>query len=362
MKIGLFFGVLLLSIPLFSQTTINSSDFPTGGDTVLVSITNDFEYDFESTGADYVWDYSALNMNEQRIDTFFDIDDASLLYQVVFNNGWFDPDYQADYYTPLLNFAFPETDVVPIGNPVGFTKTESDKVEIIGVGLEISGIKIPVKNEIIDIEYELPMNFEDAWESNSFFEVDLNPAFDGILRRHQERVSEVDGWGEVTTPFGIFDVLRTTAKIDFTDSLRITFGEFTTWIELPTPSQVVYSWWAKDQKIPVLQVIAQDVGGSETITSVEYKDRDLHDVSITENGANQTRIELFPVPSSDFINIISESEIQNVQIYSVSGALNTSNIWSAETGILNVSQLVPGSHIVYIINADGAYAEQIVIE
>ena len=161
---------------------------------------------------------------------------------------------------------------------------------------------------------------------------------------------------------GIFDVLRTTAKIDFTDSLRITFGEFTTWIELPTPSQVVYSWWAKDQKIPVLQVIAQDVGGSETITSVEYKDRDLHDVSITENGANQTRIELFPVPSSDFINIISESEIQNVQIYSVSGALNTSNIWSAETGILNVSQLVPGSYIVYIINADGAYAEQIVIE
>lgn len=361
MKIVFFFGILFLSIPLFSQVTINSSDFPNGGDTVLVSVTNDFDFDFESAGTDYDWNYSALNMSAQRIDTFFDIADASLTYQLVFNNGWFDPEYQADYYTPLLNFAFPETDVVPISNPIGFTKIESDKVEIIGVGLEISGINVPIKNDIIDVEYELPMSYGDNWASNSFFEIDLNPAFDGILRRYQERISEVDGWGEVTTPYGTFEVVRTKSEIDFTDSLRFSFGEFTTWLELPTPSQVVYSWWAKDQKIPVLQVVAQDVGGVEVITSVEYKDR-INDVSITELAANQTRIELFPVPSNDFINIISESEIKSVKIYSLTGALSTDEIWSVETGVLNVSQLTSGSYIVYITSEDGVFVEQIVID
>ncbi|MFT5819019.1 MAG: hypothetical protein ACI8ZM_000241 [Crocinitomix sp.] len=362
MKISLLFTLLFLSLASFSQITITESDFPEGGDTVLVSVSSDFEYDFASTGADHDWNYDALNMTAQRIDTFFDIDDASLLYQVIFNNGWFDPDYQADYYTPLLNFAFPETDAVPIGNPVGFTKIESDKVEIIGVGLEISGIKVPIKNEIIDIEYELPMNYEDGWESTSFFEVDLNPAFDGILRRHQERISEVDGWGEVTTPFGTFDVVRTKATLDFTDSLRISFGEITTWIELPTPSQVVYSWWAEDQKIPVLQVIAQDIGGTETITSVEYKDRDLSDVSIAESKGFVPNIELYPVPSTEFIKIISKSEIQNVSIVSVNGSVNLDDLWSQQTGILNVSQLAPGSYIVYITQVDGVHVKQIIVE
>jgi hypothetical protein len=362
MKSSLLFALSILSFTTFSQITITEGDFPNGGDTVLVSVSSDFEYDFVSTGADYDWNYDALNMTDQRIDTFFDIDDASILYQVVFNNGWFDPDYQADYYTPLLNFAFPETDAVPIGNPVGFTKVESDKVEIIGVGLEISGVKVPIKNEIIDVEYELPMDYSDAWESNLFFEVDLNPAFDGILRRHQERISEVDGWGEVTTPFGTFEVVRTKSYLDFTDSLRISFGEITTWIELPTPSQVVYSWWAKDQKIPVLQVVAQDIGGEETITSVEYKDRDLSDVSIEKSTESQTDLQIYPVPSTDFITITSKSEIQTVQIFSISGAISMQEIWSATTGVLDVSQLTPGTYIIYITQQDGVHVEQIIIE
>src|SRR5690606_24477926 len=129
--------------------------------------------------------FESLVMNSQRIDTFFNVGDASFTYILVFNNGWLDPDYQADYYRHLLNFAIPPTDFIgfSIENPVDFTKIESDRVEIVGVGLEISGIEIPVKNEIIDVEYELPMNFGDNWISNSVFEIDLNPAFDGILKR-----------------------------------------------------------------------------------------------------------------------------------------------------------------------------------
>lgn len=249
-KIGIF-GLLLSVTSAFSQITITSGDFPDGGDTALVSISTDFDLDYTAAGGDFVWDFSSLEMTDQRIDTFFKIDDASITYQLVFNNGWFDPDYQANYYQNAFNFAIPATDLigVSIEKPVTFTKIESDRVELVGVGLEIEGIQVPIKNEIIDVEYELPLNFGVDWVSNSFFEIDLNPAYDGILRRYQERSSQVDGWGEITTPFGTFDVIRTISFIDFTDSLRITFGGDPTWIEIPTPSQVVYTWWAEDQKI-----------------------------------------------------------------------------------------------------------------
>ena len=68
-------------------------------------------------------------MASQRIDTFFDIGDANFTYQLIFNNGFFDPDYQADYFTHLLNFALPPTDFIgiTIENPVGFTKIEFDR-------------------------------------------------------------------------------------------------------------------------------------------------------------------------------------------------------------------------------------------
>lgn len=234
-----FLSLLLigLSASLFGQITITEDDFPSGGDTAMVSISTDFGLDFASTGEDYEWLFESLTLSEQRIDTFFDVSDASFTYQLVFNNGFFEPDYVSEYYTKLLNFVIPTTDVFefPIGNPVGFTRVESDAVENVGIGFELGGVELPVKNEMIDVEYEFSMTYGDSWTSESFLEVDLNPLYDGIWRRYQDRSSEVDGWGEITTPFGTFDAVRIRSEIDFTDSLQIPIGETATWIELPTP-------------------------------------------------------------------------------------------------------------------------------
>jgi hypothetical protein len=307
--------------PVFGQITVTSSDFPEAGDTVMVSISNDFDLDFESTGADNNWDYSLLNFTSQRIYTFFDVGDASITYQLAFNNGWLDPDYKADYYTPYANFVIPTSDLfeLPLSNPVNFTKIESDRVEIVGVGVELSGFEIPLKNDPIDLEYALPLNYSDEWVSNSFYEIDLNPVYDGILRRYQERTAEVDGWGTVITPFGDFNCIRTKAVVDFTDSMKIVLGESETWFQLPTPTQIIYSWWANDQKIPVLTVVAQDIFGSETITSVEYKDRDWSDLSIKDNP-NET-FSVYPNPVQDFLYLNTDKSIESVQVYDAIGHL-----------------------------------------
>jgi hypothetical protein len=359
-KIGIF-GLLLSVTSAFSQITITSGDFPDGGDTALVSISTDFDLDYEAAGEDFVWDYSSLEMTDQRIDTFFKIDDASITYQLIFNNGWFDPDYQANFYQNAFNFAIPATDLigVSIEKPVTFTKIESDRVELVGVGLEIEGIQVPIKNEIIDVEYELPLNFGDDWISNSFFEIDLNPAYDGILRRYQERSSQVDGWGEIITPFGTFDVIRTISFLDFTDSLRISFGGDPTWIEIPTPSQVVYTWWAEDQKIPVLQVVAQTIFGTTTVTSVEYKDRYLLDLEVEETQAEN--IQIYPNPTNDFVTIQTQEKPSSLEIYSMTGQLVFTPVITDQSNSIDLRNLSPGTYLLRIVLNGEVYNQQLVI-
>ncbi len=364
MKSNLLFWMLGLSLVGNAQITVDNGDFPDGGDTAMVSVSLDFGLDFASAGPDYSWNYESLTMNSQRIDTFFDLGDASVTYQLVFNNGWFDPDYQADYYTHLLNFAIPPTDFIGISieNPVGFTKIESDRVEIVGVGLEVAGFEVPVKNDIIDVEYELPLSYDDNWVSNSLFELDLNPAFDGILRRYQERTSQVDGWGTIITPYGTFEVIRTVSFLDFTDSLRISFGGGDpTWYELPTPSQIVYTWWAKDQKIPILQVVGQDFFGSETITSVEYKDKFLGDVSVSEYKG-QPSLFVYPNPSSDRVQIISSEAIESVTLYSLDGKLLVVDGWNETTSSLSVASLTSGMYFLQIQTSKGLTTKELIVK
>ena len=361
-KIALF-ALICAAYSTTAQITVTDSDFPNGGDTAMVSISSDFELDFGSTGTDYLWNFEALTFTEQRIDTFFDVDDASIIYQLVFNNGWLDPDYEAEYYTPYLNFAIPSSDLfeLPITNPVNFTKVESDKIEIVGVGMEIGGIEVPVKNEVIDVEYELPLNYEDSWVSNSFFEIDLNPAFDGILRRYQERTTEVDGWGVVKTPFGSFDALRTVSYIDFTDSLRIAIGGGDpTWVELPTPSQVVYSWWTNDQKIPVLQVVASDFFGTETVNSVEYKDRDRSDLSIENNAA--VELVVYPNPSNGEV-VIKANSIQQISIFDMAGKqVAVENNLNTNQFDIDLGELQAGLYLLHVQTASGSVTRQIKIQ
>ena len=363
MKLTLLVIAGLFSYGAMTQITIDQGDFADGGDTALVSVSADFDLDFTSTGPDYNWDYSALNMASQRIDTFFDIGDANFTYQLIFNNGFFDPDYQANYFTHLLNFALPPTDFIgiTIENPVGFTKIESDRVEIVGIGLEISGFALPVKNEIIDVEYELPFSYADNWLSNSRFELDLNPAFDGILRRYQERTSQVDGWGTIKTPFGVFEAVRTVSYLDFTDSIRFSFGGGDpTWVALPTPDQIVYSWWTKDQKIPVLQVVVQNFLGAETITSVEYKDRYLGDVSIIENQSQTFK--MFPNPSSDWVQIITKEAITKVELFTVDGKQCDTFQWNQFNNSLNIAHLSAGIYFVTVSTGNSILTQQLIVE
>lgn len=364
MKIFLLLSFICLTISSIGQITITDTDFPSPDDTVMISISDELILDLTTTGPNANWDYSNLNIFTQRIDTFNGIWGAPLLYQGVFNNFITDPEYVADYYKDA-QFALGGGGVpVPgleIQNPVVFSKVTNSSVENLGMGLNINGVDVPAKADTIDVQYELPINYSDSWVSNSYLNLDLNPAFNGIFRRYMQRNSIVDGWGQITTAYGTFDVLRVKSFLNYTDSVYVDFGPGGTWFEMPTPDQIEYTWIANGYKIPILTVVTDDDGsGGEVVTRVEFKDID-RGFSSTEKYETED-IVIFPSPASNQINIILNQPNTEISIYDMSGELVFSDNDLTGNLTIDVSEWSRGLYMVKIVEDTKVSSSKFVVQ
>lgn len=357
---------LLISFANFAQITITSGDFQSGGDTAMVSVSDSFDFDYEATGDDYTWDFTTVNRTAQRIDTFFAVTSASVTYQVVFNNAFFDPDYKSEYYRSLSGGSLPSPPEglgISFDNPVAFTKIESGFVENVGIGVEMSGVEVPVKAESRDRMYELPLNNGDSWVSNSFLEIDLNPAYDGTFKRYQSRSSEVDGYGEISTPFGTFEVIRVKSVLDYTDSINVTLGGgIPVVMELPTPDEVHYTWLAKEQKIPVFNVVAQVTGGSATVTSVEYKDSFRGYAGLNELTTDEEKVMFYPNPAQNTLTVVPQGNYNALTIFTMDGKKVKTTKLNTAAQVIDVSSFVSGMYIVELTGQNETYIQQLIIE
>lgn len=353
---------LITGTPVFSQITIDQNDFPAGGDTALISLSDDLTLDILSTGANTIWNYSNLHITSQRIDTFHNVSSASFLYQLQYNNVILDPDHAADYYSNLIGFDFGGVGGggITIDKPVSFTQVNSSSVKNVGIGVVLNGYEIPMSADTIDTEYALPMTYSDSWNSNSYIYVDLNPAFNGIFIRHQQRSSEVDGWGTVSTPYGTFDAVRVRSELNYNDSVYVDLGFGGTWLQLPTPNEVHYTWWSSDNKVPVLKVVAQVIAGNETVTRVEFKDYERNLAGIESEEITLARI--FPNPANQNVNLLLDNSVKQVAIYSVSGELVYQNTVSGNSLQIDVQSWSPGMYMVQLTGENSVESTRLIIE
>ncbi len=330
----------------FGQITINSSDFISGEDTVMITSVNDFQnIDYTTTGANSVWDFSNVVIDTQQIDSFFNMSTAGITYQLIFNN-FLNPDYDASYYKKEDDSFLPTTLPLSISNPVSFYKLSSDKLERVGYGADLSGNSLPVPADTIDEIYRLPMTFQDAWNSNSYIYLDINPIFNAQFKRHQSRVAEVDGYGTITTPFGTFDAIRVKSTLSFTDSINIDlFNTGGTWNAIPSNDIVEYRWWAKNSKVPVFSINTSLSLIGETVTSVEYRDDEINFASVMDQPLFTTT--LYPNPASNFIHINSNFDNMAVQCFSSTGSLVYNNETQTGSFLINSEAWESG---IYFIN------------
>ncbi|MEO9534095.1 MAG: T9SS type A sorting domain-containing protein [Crocinitomicaceae bacterium] len=348
MKTLLSILVIATTANAISQITITEADFATANDTVTISSSDETNLDLVTTGANSTWDFSTINIETQRVDTFYDVSDADALYQFVFNNGFTNPDYESEYFLPWGNVDFSQADQIglEIKDPLSFTKISSSMIEIVGYGVTANGYAIPAASDTIDIKYHLPMNFSDSWYSRSYTNLDLNPAFDGIYRRYQQRTSEVDGWGEITTPFKTYSVIRVKSYVESQDSVYVNFGGFGgQWFEMPVPPTYEYEWYANGEDAPVFKVITQDIGGTEEITTVEFKDKKRDFASVQKH---EMQFGVYPNPAKNDLIITSEKEEGYLNILSLNGELISSQQVTSNQTTIDISGLSNGLYFVQL--------------
>jgi len=243
-----------MTSPIFSQIIVDQSDMPSAGDTLRVSITSIVPAGYANTAMDTIWDYAALEAMTQRVDTFVSTTATPWIYQVLFvlQGG--------------ANLAAPKSTIPIPGLPMtdGFTffKNSSSSFGDLGYAYTIQGIPLPAKYDNPDKLYQFPMTPGLTWSSVASFAISI-PGI-GSYSTQRIRSNLVDGWGNLTTPYGTFPTLRVKSMLAIHDSLYIdTLGTGFPLNRIITE----YKWLANGEGIPVLQINEEG-----TLVTATYRD------------------------------------------------------------------------------------------
>lgn len=285
MKTTLLSSLILMGTCLFGQISIDSNDMPVVGDTLRYSIAMPdptFMSSYQNTGANYTWNFSYLQPMAQEIEKFVPSSQTSYSFQNTI----------AKLYADTLNMGGMEfTDIYE------FRKMDSSSVQMVGRGISYlyMGIPFPVSIPYTDsgMVYQFPLSYNDR--DSNYFVAEYNQVFLGVFYQAKGyRINSVDGYGQITTPYGTFTAIRVVTDIVESDTIHYDTTNF----RIDTHFRE-YKWLAKGIKYPVLQVAGTVFAGNFIPSMVSYRDsvRNLI-VGLEESGSMETTNSIFPNPNT----------------------------------------------------------------
>lgn len=248
---------------LSGQITINHNDMPSAGDTLRYSLTtNPQQYNFIETGEDFLWDFSNLTHQLQGLEEYELVSSINFLMALLFF-GMNSIATSSLGDLPLDNFD------IEIDGVYSVYLNSISNYSQLGFFALIEGFGLPLKYSENHIIYKFPLNYNDQDSTGFFGNTNLGDTLS--LTREGYRINEVDGWGTLITPFGQFETLRLKSVIYESDSLFLeSFGE--PFVLKRTTTQ--YSWLAKNEKIPLLEVsyTAFEASPDNPLLRIKYRD------------------------------------------------------------------------------------------
>jgi hypothetical protein len=257
---------LLTCIRALAQISITENDMPDAplfgqGDTIRYSTASATTagINVTQTGANYNWDFSFLQPSGQGINEYKN--SATTLYS--FLGAGFNA---IGLKQPNVNLQ-----VVQLTDAYEFYNKTSSVFEAKATGYSISGIPLGSSYSNTDKIYQFPLNYNDVDTDDFHYTLSISNvpgiSISVTYIRAGQRVNEVDGYGNITTPFGTFACVRVKSTITETDS--IDFGFFP--INVPN-NRIEYKWLVNGIKIPVLEIDQNVVLGVATTSSIKYRD------------------------------------------------------------------------------------------
>ena len=288
----LFLAMFIISTLVKSQNiNIDDSDMPTPSIYTVSKIAN-ITFNPDETGIDYVWDFSFLEYETQLNDTFFSVTDAPYVYQYMYNN----PLDAAHKATVVQNTGTITNtiQVIEITDNYDYFKNSSSLYSKVGSGSTINGVPTVMKYDNVEkITTDFPLTMNATNSSISLAGNDIPNI--GYYGQTVNRVNIVDGYGELTTPYGTFQTVRVKSILNVRDTIY--YDDYSFGTAFDRPESIVYNWYADDQSIPLLTL-------TSTITNnylVTYKDSVRNTEIIEFNNDNYFNV--YPTVTSNNINI-----------------------------------------------------------
>ncbi len=268
------------------QIVISDNDLPSSGQQYYYSnILNTLSFDANLTGANYNWDISSFEANSQDSLLTVSVSSTPLAYQLYFNNALFYPDYVASYAQKGQDISLMGT--IDITERYDYYKVTANSFSIVGFGANVNGLPTSVKYDVIDKIFSLPMVYG-AIDSTSSSYLTTIPSL-GSYGQWIDREIEVDGWGQLTTPFSTYDVLRIKTTLYQKDTVFV--DQFSLGTSFERPVETIYEWYSSGSGVPVLVVNVQ----AGIITQMKYLDQ----LQVSINNKQQFSIKAYPNPVID---------------------------------------------------------------
>ncbi|MGZ3901021.1 MAG: T9SS type A sorting domain-containing protein [Bacteroidia bacterium] len=322
-----------------SPITLGNSNMPSSGDTLrysnakLNSIGN-----YTQTGVNFTWNFSTLIPSGQGIR-----------------------DFKAAFQTPYAFFfigfnEYGEKIADTVGqNPFYFTnyynfyKKQSAPNAYIADGVGITYNSFPVPNYYSDKDelYNFPMTYP-KYDSTTFrFSTATTTQVPVRYSKTGYRVTIVDGWGTITTPYGTANCLRLVTTQYSKDTVKangfpgIGFPNF----------QRSYQWMTTTSKIPFLEINGTYNNGNFTPNQARYRDSVRTIVGIKENDELASAM-IFPNPVNDKLFFTTQNhKVLAYEVYDINGRLinaGTGILMSGDVGYMSVEALKPGIYILKV--------------
>lgn len=319
--------IVLANLLAYSQqtVTVTAADMPVSG--------NNFEYNHASpnlqfnanqTGNNYTWDFTGLLSNSVSTDSFLNVLQTPLVYNLAFNLP-FDPERAtvANNLAPLPSFGgIPLPVPVTFSDENSFFRTESGVFKQVGFAFAANfngtNIPLPVKFTDVDEIYSLPLAFgQTPAPTQSRYEFQIPGLMTYI--ENSTRTNTVDGQGVLMLPNGNFNVLRIKSEIAIQDSAYLDTLGF--WLPVPPRTVIEYKWVSANHGWPVLIITGQQTTfpfNQFQLNSVKYLK--LAPTGIEENTANFGAVKVYPVPATDKI-FVEGLGLEEVWITGIDGKI-----------------------------------------
>ncbi len=300
----------LFCLPLLAtaQITIDDGDMPEPNVPYTQHTMLMIGSDYTNTGTSFVWDFSNLSSLLPTEEVYWPMDSVGITYYAVFGLP-FDPN-AANLVQPLLES--PIDLGLPIGDGLSFYSNKSAGYKMVGYGIELSGIGVPIKLGSPDVLYEFPLDYGDSFTNVA----DLDFSFPGVFYYGSviDRSTEVDGWGTIYLPTDTFEVLRVKSIVTNTDSIYM--DSTGTGFSIPPITNTEYTWLAKNGGLPVLKIVDNGL----TATAYYQADIDTTNLNVASSIESGT-INVFPNPASEFtIQFpVQEAGVVLIDLFDLSG-------------------------------------------